>query len=533
MPVLDSVRSIGAGLRRTATDRTSITDAPRFLSRLDYYDLLYAYYHTTAFDDPMSAVWSDYKARYQLHRHHRSPINPFARAVDWYGGRLYQGAWSDDGRPLDDGEPHAIAFHDRDLAERPDLIAAIMQGLNWGNWAILITDWVAMNILYGDTLVEIADEGDGPEGKVSPTIYHPAYVADLDLSPRGNVRSYALQYRVSTNDESYTYRKEVDREWIRTFKNDQPFDYDGGGSVRPNPYGFAPAVWSRFRGREGSVFGQSLLAPVIAKIDNLNDRVSAIGDYVTRFAEQGLIIGSDKSLKDFELGGKGGATIDQTNVSQQRESFRFLKIPGDGKVFPPLHNLGLGDAEWFVKMLTAEIEHDLPEIVYDQQLRDKASLTGPAADRVMGEVRGRYNEAQRNLNAALTLIMRQLVAIGGMRANDGTWGLPSRQTRQQQVFRPFSLDSYTRGELDISIRSVPLLTESISERYQRVALVAPHLPPQEIWRELGRSEEQIYGVDRNGDSLAPPNPPGLLAESEQVQLSAGDTFGRLFDRGAA
>jgi hypothetical protein len=59
------------------------------------------------------------------------------------------------------------------------------------------------------------------------------------------------------------------------------------------------------------------------------------------------------------------------------------------------------------------------------------------------------------------------VAMAGMRLNAGDWGEPSRQ---QTVFAPFGLESYTRGELDMEILPRPLvpMTEREELELQRL-----------------------------------------------------------------
>ena len=52
------------------------------------------------------------------------------------------------------------------------------------------------------------------------------------------------------------------------------------------------------------------------------------------------------------------------------------------------------------------------------------------------------------------------VAVAGWRAASGAWGLPSQLSSQQQAFAGYDLDSYVRGDLDMSIQSRPLVLPS-------------------------------------------------------------------------
>jgi len=71
-----------------------------------------------------------------------------------------------------------------------------------------------------------------------------------------------------------------------------------------------------------------------------------------------------------------------------------------------------------------------------------------------------------------------IVAIGGFRANSGAWGTLNRQ---QQKFKPFDLDSYQRGDLDISIMPRPLLVPTKSEIAQE---------KQSMWQGVGVAVQQ-------------------------------------------
>jgi hypothetical protein len=66
-----------------------------------------------------------------------------------------------------------------------------------------------------------------------------------------------------------------------------------------------------------------------------------------------------------------------------------------------------------------------------------------------------------------------IVAIGGMRANSGAWGLLNRQ---QQKFSPYNLDSYARGDLELSIMPRQLLSPTKLEIAQE---------KQAMWQGVG------------------------------------------------
>jgi hypothetical protein len=90
-----------------------------------------------------------------------------------------------------------------------------------------------------------------------------------------------------------------------------------------------------------------------------------------------------------------------------------------------------------------------------------SQVTGPAAARLMGDVGGNVWEAAANYDAASIKLFQMAVAISGWRVQNGDWGTPSRQ---QEKFRPFNLESYQRGDLDLSITVRPLIPVTALEQ---------------------------------------------------------------------
>ena len=99
------------------------------------------------------------------------------------------------------------------------------------------------------------------------------------------------------------------------------------------------------------------------------------------------------------------------------------------------------------------------------------------------------------------------VAIAGMRANDGSW---PELTAQQQKFTPFGLESYARGDLDMSIASRPLLTPTALEMAQEkqatwtgVKLaVDAGVPLELVLRQEGWTEEELAELEEVTDKEA-------------------------------
>jgi hypothetical protein len=91
-----------------------------------------------------------------------------------------------------------------------------------------------------------------------------------------------------------------------------------------------------------------------------------------------------------------------------------------------------------------------------QRLREMSALTGPAAARLMGDVSGRVQEVASNYDTQSIKLFQMAAAVGGFRFREGREGWRER-TEQRQKFGPFDLNSYARGQLNMSIAPRPLV----------------------------------------------------------------------------
>jgi hypothetical protein len=448
-------------------------------SRASWYLLLWSYYDNSAFEDVR--IWAGYKGVNKLYRQMRSLYNPTRRLVDFYAAQVYPGVLSLDGKSLPDGVQIAIPFaEDTD----PALQAAIAQFWRWTGWQNgkgVMVRWAAAT---GNVLVEIIDDVD--DGKVTANVTWPGNLAALDLDAAGNVRGYALQYE-ATDEKNirYIYRKEVDAAEYRFFKDGVAFDY-GEGASYPNPYTFVPAVWVKHRDLGGD-YGAPAIHGSLGKVDELNSIASHVHDQVHKLVENPVLIASSGRIGragEEQAQTKRPTTTDFDNPPADREGVRMYQGPADTRVMTLAGSLDPSAVIPHMDKLLAEIEMDHPEVTLYRELRGMSQVTGPAAARLMGDVGGKLVESAANYDAASVRIFQMAVSIAGWRANRGDWGFPL--TRHQQLFLPFDLGSYARGDLDFDIAPRPLLPTSDLERIQveqaqlgldqlRAAAVAPQV----------------------------------------------------------
>lgn len=501
--------------RRVWSDPHSMATRDRYEAQVSLYEYRWHLYQNSVFDD--AAVWFAYRRKYGLYRYIRPIYNPVRRLVDFYAGIVYPGVLAADGKRLPDGTPLAIPLaNDTD----PQLREAIGQLWQWSNWQTNKNLLVRYGAALGDVLVEVVDEVD--RGKVTFDIVWPGLVTDLRLDSTGNVKAYAIEYDAEDEEgKAYTYRKEVDDELISEYRDGELYQYDESiDAERINPYGFAPAVWVKHTD-VGGQHGQPAVRNV-GKIDELNeiashahDRAHAVLSSPILFAGEGV-----SGLTDSALEAKRPATQDMSNPQAGRESVKVLKAGAGGSV----HSVQLpeGEALNYINKLLSEVEQDHPEIVMYNQLRQMSEVTGPAAERLIGDTAALVTEARSNYDTQSIKLFQMAIAVAGWRAGTGAWG--RNLTRQQQAFLPFDLVSYERGDLDVEIMPRPLIPQAPLTPDERRALMEQgdrnYTPRAKVIEALGGdAEEDIRLIEQ--EQAAQPAPIVQTVDELTARLRQG------------
>jgi len=435
--------------KRTYADPEGEAARGAYESRQTQYRYYWQWYVNSVYED--MRTWSYYKAQYRLYRYTRSIYNPARRLVDFYAGAVYPGVLSEDAKRLPDGVQLAIPIS---ADAPPELRAASAQFWQWSNWQSGKSLMVRYGAALGDCLVEVADELD--RGKVTANIVWPGLVTDMLLDNTGNVKRYVLEYDIEDNGKLYTYRKEVDGEAVRTFRDGEPFSYNGNPPEYANPYGFVPAVWVRHINLGGDHGAPAMRN--LGKWDELNSLAAHTHDQLHKVMSAPVLISATGSVGKLFDQDKRGQTQDKTGGGDS-ETINILKGP-EGATVSTLP-LETKDALMYMQELIGEIEADHPELSMYNELRKMSQVTGPAATRLMGDVSALVVDAQATYDHQSIKLFQMAVAIAGWRANSGAWG--RQLTDQQRKFLPFDLTSYQAGGLNFDIDPRPLIAPTRGE----------------------------------------------------------------------
>jgi hypothetical protein len=499
------------------------------------YARLWDLYQGTAFED--LEAWAEYRRAFALYRQIRLIWDHVHSLVEFYATHVWSGSLADDGLKLPDGVPNAIP-----LAEDTDtsLAAAIGQLWKWWNFQEVMTMLVRYTAALGEMLVEIKDDPD--RGKVLIDLVWPSYVKDIRLDEAGNVTYYCIEYQVwdEQRNDYYIYKREVDKQSFRTFKNGQPFDYTAdssdpspatattaassglsetflpgeGGAAIPNPYGFVPAVLFRHI-RTLGVHGEPAVWATQSELDEVNALFSHIIDKSHVSLRAPIVVAGNiapnslqRALNNMVGAVKRTFTEDLDDPYADREELNILEGPAGTQV--STIELKITDATTVLDRVIAGIERKTPEVTFYEQLRAMTQLTGPAASRLLGDVEHRVRSISAGYDNNLVKLLQMGVAVAGWRVNSGDWdytvtGEPQPDdafeavdgrarealTVAQKLFTGFDLDSYARGDLDFDIMPRDLVPMTSRERYELLQMkrnVLPFIPDVQLAKEGGYEE---------------------------------------------
>lgn len=501
---MTAIQETGQAWRRVFQDPSKIYSPSTFRDYAPSYDLMWYYYSNQMFDR-YNKLSQDYVGRYGLYRGTRFIENPVQLLVDFYAGQVYPGVLTEDGSELPEGVRSAIPFS----KDTPDALkSAVAQIWQWSNWQAKKSVEVRYGAALGDAFVEVVDDIEG--GKVYLDVLWPGFICDLELDNMGNVKAYIKEYRVEEREmndrglyqtvETYLFRKVVDQDVISTYRDNQLV------SSTPNIYGFAPAAWIRHSDR-GTDHGACAFAGSMPKVDELNSTISIVNDHIKKAMENPRLI-STKSpgiIKQYFDNDKRPANTELPTSNASQEEVLIMTADENTKVQSLLGDLNIADAGKEIDRLEHIIEKAHPEINFYQMLRDMTQVTGPGADRIVGDVKARLNEATANYDRANIALFQMATAIAGMRLAEGAGGWAQR-TNQQQKFAPFNLDSYKQGNLDMAIMPRPLLTPTRTEQAQE---------KQTIWQAVKTATDAGVPLETALEDVA-----GLAPDQIQKLLQA-------------
>jgi hypothetical protein len=492
------------------------------------YRRLWDYYQGTAFDDLTS--WGVYRREFGLYRAIRQVWDHTHQLVEFYATHIWSGSIAADGLTLPDGVENAIPLApDTDEA----LAGALAQLWLWWNFQEQMTTIVRYTAALGEYLVELKD--DTQRGKVLINTIWPSYIKDIKLDESGNVREYDIEYRVKDEDtnDTFTYRRTVDKEFITTYKDGEPFDYttdpipsgdqpygeyvtgsgegldDDDGAQIPNPYGFVPAVWFRHI-RMAGVRGEPAIWSTQGQLDEANQLFAHLLDKGHVSLEAPIVVSGNlapnalqKALN--QMAGTVKRAFTETlggGPIAERETINVLEGPAGTRI--ETIELKISEAMEALDHIIASIEKKCPEITFYQELRSMTQLTGPGAQRVLGDVERTVRSIAGGYDRNLIRLSQMGVSMAAMRLAEGADGWENANAEQQK-FADFDEGSFDAGELNFDIMPRSVVPINVKDKLEleqaKKNVLGDFIPPEVLAAELGYEPDVIKAWTARAEAL--------------------------------
>ena len=481
-------------------------DATPWADIVNDYDAAWSLYDGSAFRVANGRL-TNIRRHAQLYRNTRLLFSHAGKVGDFYAAMVYQGTLPTDGKRLPDGSPGAIPIDPQTGSDTANeaLRAAIATTWSRCRWQ----QYMGLRPLYGSILKECLTELiDVPSSHMAfPQVVWPGYVAGLDLNIAGDVTAYALEYDITRVEQgqqvTFHYRKEVDKASFRHYRKDagdwRLWDPDGRGAEVPNPYGFVPAIWDRHKlGRNGEAL--SAIQDTMSGLYELNSFFSHGIDYTRQTFKSPVVVR-----------GRTAITAPQTLLGPSRDSdprklaedqtWVDASIEGGVEIL----QFDMGQAMKIVERLREDVLDANPEASFYHELRQMSTLTGPAVERALGDAVTRVGKARDGYDTQSAKQFQMQVAMCGFRYHDpgpDGWRAHGGLTARDDVFKPYTLDSYQQGDLNLSILERPVVPRTPEERLDLLAK-----------RELLRYQDSFEGLGMTDADAAT-----LITAREETEL---------------
>jgi hypothetical protein len=432
----------------------------------------------------------------KIYAHTRLIVNPVPSIVDFYVNNVFQSS----PEVLEDGSVLITPLTD---GVDDGLKGAIAQLEQWGNWLATFPKIVRFGAATGGLLIEVED--DFEREKVIETVRWPGLIRDKTLDATGNVKDYTLQYKAwdAQAKEFYTLRKEVDDSGIRFFRNDKPFDPPGrdekttgrvSAGVYEHDYGFCPAVYIKHDddGDHGTP-----AVPDKTGIDEANSLLSHRHDHQHKAIEAGKVLATSGQVVPvtgaIALTDRMGRATGAISTYDTRDDWLLLKMP-DGSVHDLGSSFDLSEGDPDVTRLLESFERAYVELQAYEILKNKAEMSGAFLERMLAPAQKKLDRSAANYHQQLVKLRQMQTAISGWRYNGGGW---TRRDAQQQKFAPYSLDSYSKGDLNFGVKRSLLIQGTPMEEEELKGKRAERAKNLEgLVDELTRLTEAGYSEDR-------------------------------------
>ncbi len=346
----------------------------RFLARVNTFSLLRRYYNGNVYES------AEFKRQYRLYGETKSLLSFLARAVD-LDVALIPGVM--DPWALGEDTPAATLTAQQQLYE-------------WSSWPITSDDWIEDGATCGEAFLKIVDlPGMVQLQRLKPELC--MLTSHLDPATQ-QVVDLALIVDKAALDaagETYEYAEAITPMQIRTYRNGDPWGYDGNPDRYDNPLGFVPVVAAQNDSQCRSTFDKCL-----PQLDSVNELASFITNIIGQnAAPQWVVIGAE-----------------QSNLEKSSKLLWDLPAGADVKAVVPV--IDIPGALLFIQELKAETKANLPELAFDD-LRAKAQIATETLEVQLVELDAKIWKMRRRYDQSLIRAHQMAALAAGLTGVQG------------------------------------------------------------------------------------------------------------------
>lgn len=325
------------------------------------------YYAGTIYDD------SGFRLAHKLYAQTKALYSFLGRAVDLDVALLpgVMGPWA-----LAEGTPRAITAAQALLYE-------------WSNWATEGDDWLEDGTITGEPMLKIVPD---PELRIvqlqrlRPEVAILVHHIDPETGQPGELALIVDPEATDATGQRYEYAEAITPSQIRTYRNGEPWGYDGQPDRYENPLGFVPVIKSK-----NDTDARPTFAKVLPQLNSVNELASYVHNIIGRHAEpQWAAFG-----------------VEQSELVRGHNVW-FFPNPS-AKLEAILAEIDVEGALSFIQEIKGEVKGNLPELVFDD-LRTHSQIATETLEIQLVELDAKIWRMRRRYDAAL-IQAHQLAAI--------------------------------------------------------------------------------------------------------------------------
>lgn len=291
--------------------------------------------------------------------------------------------------------------------QNKSLVDPVMDVWKWSNFQTKMSQIAGNAANYGNCLLVVTEEDD----KVFIEIRHPAELVDYDRHPRGHLTYAKIETDTTERDPltmkltHHTVTVEYTKEWIKTFRDGQPYKLPGYDvNVWENPHGFVPVEMIRHTEIPGDDRGLNAYHAGLAEINEMNIVASVIGTLITKHISP-------------QWAALGAAAPEDGEEIDRSDAIWFL--PGGTSLQQIIADLDIAGAYQHIDSIMDRLETKFPELMLPKVGDQKRDISGAAVRGILTGLIRRGLKARENYEHGIKSAVQMALSMG---ANIGGTG---------------------------------------------------------------------------------------------------------------